>query len=195
MIQKVELNENLMEERKKQMRSDRTFFIVLAVMSIIVLVIAYLNNFVFILIQVDGESMLPTFNTGDVVIVNRKVEPQKGDIVIIEGEKHGAYIIKRVIAVGGETVKLDGGYVYVDGKMIEEPYVIKQGETQPLGKLSEWSVGETQLFFLGDNRINSRDSRDDEYGLCEKSQVVGVVEEWSMKMINFNKFLYGLGRR
>ncbi len=193
MINNFEPNENLMGASEKRSRSDIIFFIVLAVMTVIVLVIAYLNAFVFMLVQVDGESMLPTFNTGDVVIVNRKSEISKGDIVIIEGEKQGAYIIKRVIAVGGESVELKNGYVYVDDKMINEPYVIKQGATAPLdGGKTEWQVLDGEVFFLGDNRLNSKDSRSDEYGTCQREQIVGVVEEWSTKMIGFNKFLYGL---
>ena len=157
-------------------------------------VILYLNVNVFFLVKVDGDSMNPTLESGNVVTVNRKLIPEYGDIVIIEGEKKTAYLIKMVIAKEGDTVEIIDGDVYLNGKVLEEDYVKKQSSTFATGKYTKWTLDEDELFYLGDNRMYSKDSRDDEYGACKISQVVGVVEDWSFNVLGLNEFVYNLGR-
>lgn len=168
--------------------------ILLIVLAVIMLVIAYLNTYVFFLVEVSGESMLPTLNSGDVVFVNKKLVAKREAIIIIDGEKSNSYLIKRVIATGGDTVEIKDGYVFINGEKLEEEYVIKDGVTNKMGEKSKWMLTEDEIFYLGDNRINSRDSRDDEYGTCKVEQIVGVVEEWSIEKQKLNRFLYSLGR-
>ena len=168
--------------------------ILLIVLAVIMLVIAYLNTCVFFLVEVSGESMLPTLNSGDVVFVNKKLVAEREAIIIIDGEKSNSYLIKRVIATGGDTVEIKDGYVFINGEKLEEEYVIKDGVTNKMGEKSKWALTEDEIFYLGDNRINSRDSRDDEYGTCKVEQIVGVVEEWSIEKQKLNRFLYSLGR-
>ncbi len=194
MTNKFQPYENLIEERKGLSGADKFFFMLIATLTLIMIIIAYLNAYVYMLVQVDGASMEPTFYTDDVVVVNRKKQPTNGDIVIIDGEKQDSYIIKRVIGVGGQTVKIEDGYVYVDGEMLEEPYLEREGITFPYeGGKSEWQIPQGEFLFFGDNRLNSTDSRYAGYDTCKRSQIVGVVEEWSMKIIKVNEFLYNLG--
>ena len=198
MDETINNGENLEEKEKKDPKPSKgstVLTIILIIMCVILAVTAYLNTFVFFLVEVSGDSMLPTLHTGDVVTVNRNQTASVGDIVIIEGEKKDAYIIKRVIATSGDTVSIEGGAVLVNGKEIDEPYLEKENCTAPMGKKSKWTLKEGEIFFLGDNRINSKDSRDDAYGPCTEEQIVGVVEDWSLKTISVNKFFYELGRK
>jgi signal peptidase I len=195
MDEMINSGENVVEEPQKSSKGSNALTIILIVLCVMLAVVAYLNTYVFFLVEVSGESMMPTLQSGDVVTVNRKLQAKEGDIVIIEGKKNGSYIIKRVIATGGDVVKIKDGKVFVNGEEINEPYIIKENGTAPTGKKSEWTLEEGQIFFLGDNRINSKDSRDDQYGPCTKEQIVGVVESWSLSTIGINKFFYSLGRK
>ncbi len=182
------------EKAKKEKRGNIIFFCIIGFFILLFSVILYLNVNVFFLVKVDGDSMNPTLESGNVVTVNRKLTPEHGDIVIIEGEKKTAYLIKRVIAKEGDTVEIIDGGVYLNGKVLEEDYVKKQSSTFATGKYTKWTLGEDEIFYLGDNRMYSKDSRDDEYGSCKESQVVGVVEDWSFNVLWFNEFVYNLGR-
>ena len=137
-------------------------------------------NFFCIKIDVEGDSMLSTLNSGDQIIARKNKEAKVGDIVIISGEREDSFIIKRVIAVGGQTVKIEDGYVFVDGVKIDEPYLDSQGQTKAhLWK--ERTLKEDEIFFLGDNRLNSEDSRG-KYGTCKEDQIVGVVPNWVVSL-------------
>jgi signal peptidase I len=186
-------NEEALAKEVKQEKSGTFLTVLLIVLSVLLLIVAYLNTQVFFLVQVEGESMLPTLKSGEVVVVNKKATLQSGDIVIIEGEKVNAYLIKRVIATEGQTVKIEGGKVFVDGVAIDEPYVIEENSTTVNGGVNMWELGENQVFFLGDNRPCSKDSRDNEYGPCFEEQVVGVVTNWSLKTMKLNGFVYKVG--
>lgn len=189
-------NEAEIDEKKarKEKRGNIIFFSIIGFFILFFSVILYLNVNVFFLVKVDGDSMNPTLESGNVVTVNRKLTPNYGDIVIIEGEKKTAYLIKRVIAKEGDTVEIIDGGVYLNGKLLEEGYVKKQNSTFATGKASKWTLGEKEIFYLGDNRMFSKDSRDDEYGTCKISQVIGVVEDWSFSILWLNEFVYNLGR-
>lgn len=201
-MDKTELEQNLTEEITEEVaespkkKKNETFLtVLLIVLSILLILIAYLNTQVFFLVKIEGESMLPTLNPKEVVVANRKVEPKVGEIVIIDGEKAGEYIIKRVIAVGGQTVNIEDGRVFVDGKLIEEPYIIEQNSTTVGSGKKEWTLGENEIFFMGDNRPCSKDSRAPEYDTCKRAQIVGVVEEWSLKTLKMNELVYKLGEK
>ena len=137
-------------------------------------------NFFCIKIDVEGGSMLPTLSSGDEVIARKNREAKVGDVVIISGEREDAFIIKRVIAVGGQTVKIEDGYVFVDGVKIDEPYLDSQGQTKA-HLWQERTLKEDEIFFLGDNRLNSEDSRG-KYGTCKESQIAGVVPNWVISL-------------
>ena len=103
-------------------------------------------------------------------------EPKQGDIVVISKESfdNGSPIVKRVIAVEGQTVDIDfeNGIVYVDGIALEEPY-INNLTTNPEGTIFPLTVDNGCIFALGDNRQVSRDSRDPDIGQIDKREVLG----------------------
>jgi signal peptidase I len=108
-------------------------------------------------------SMEATIMTGDRVL-SEKVslyfgDPEPGDIVVFD-DPQGQHpqLIKRVIAVAGQTVSIEGGSVYVDGVALEEPY-INGVETEPGSEPLPVTIGEGQVWLMGDNRPNSGDSR------------------------------------
>lgn len=131
-----------------------------------ILIIAYILAFLLktLIIQpfmIPSGSMEPTLYAGDYVLVSKFIyklkEPARGDIVVFEApfDSQKDYI-KRVIAAGGESVEVKSGTVYINGKKIEEPYVIN---AQDLSNFGPIIVPEDKLFVMGDNRPNSQDSR------------------------------------
>ncbi|MBQ8427099.1 MAG: signal peptidase I [Clostridia bacterium] len=190
----IKVNKSLMEKAREKTKSDLVFLVVVAIVVLVMSVVVFLNTFVFFNVQIKGPSMEPTMYENDVLIANRYKKPTHGSIVIISGEKaNGEWIIKRVIAMEGDTVEIRlDGYVYIRyaGKSeftkLEESYVKEKGATLRLDWTSK-TLTEGEIFYLGDNRGNSKDSRHSDFLTCDVSQIVGVVEDWSFALKNFNK--------
>ena len=129
---------------------------------------------------VDGESMLPTLRNGErLVISNLFYEPAPGDIVVLCGEadrEEGRNLIKRIIAVGGQTIDIDfeTGEVTVDGEVLDEPYILERTHLDE-GTEFPLTVPEGEVFVMGDNRNGSRDSRSLSVGTVKEEYIVGRV--------------------
>lgn len=144
--------------------------------AVILLVLVF--SLVFRPATVVGDSMLNTFANGDkVACVHSFSGYEYGDVVIIShATKYGESVIKRVIAVGGDSVNIDfhSGTVSVNGMELDEPYV-----TAPTFESYDVAfplvVPEGRLFVLGDNRNDSIDSRSTEIGLVDENNVLGKV--------------------
>ena len=97
---------------------------------------------------------------GDKALLLRTKKARRGDIVVFMHESGGKteQWIKRVIGVSGDTVRISDGKVYLNGKELDESYAL--GNTFPRGVTDEWTVGDGEMFVLGDNRAVSQDSRD-----------------------------------
>lgn len=127
-------------------------------------------------------SMEPTFYNGDYVFISKQAytlfgDPERGDVVVFhtglqtdEGEDKN--LIKRVIGLPGDTVEIIGGYVYLNGERVDEPYINEQGLS---GEMEEITVAEGQLFCMGDNRRVSLDSRDPSVGCVDQDEILGKV--------------------
>lgn len=191
------INDSLNERQIKKERSDFNFIIIAAFLLLIMSVVIFLNKYVYFNVIVDGSSMVPTLQSEDVLVVNRKSDVERGSIIVIEGEKFdgggSVWLIKRAIAFGGDTVHIDNGKVYVNGSAIDEPYLPDTTFTKP-NDWQEYTLKEDEIFYLGDNRNFSSDSRYAPYGPCNQSQVVGVVEEWSLSWRWLSGFFYDLGK-
>lgn len=141
------------------------------VFSLVVLILIFL--FIFRVVGVEGASMEYTLSTGDRLIVSHLFyDPEPGDIVVVElDEFFDTPIIKRVIAVGGQTVDIDSetGVVRVDGKQLEEPYT--HDPTSPKALHYPLIVPEGSVFVMGDNRVNSTDGRN--FGCVDKKHILG----------------------
>ena len=140
------------------------------------------------IIGIIGSSMVPTFHDGDSVIISDMFyEPKQGDVVVLRKLAFQEEpIIKRVIAVAGQTVNIDfqKGVVYVDGKALDEPYVAEPTYTA-LDFKGEITVPSNCVFVMGDNRNNSTDSRRSVIGCVDKRYILGKV---LLRILPINKF-------
>lgn len=154
----------------------------------LVVTIGYIcANYVGI-VKVKGESMLPTYNNGQIILMNRH-EPtyDRGDVVIVdetyEGDTTSYYVIKRIIAFAGDKIEFDNdtSSIYVNNEKIDESYLNDAVFSFP-DEYNNYVVPQNYVFVMGDNRNNSYDSRD--YGPIQESQLMGKVINWG-KIINF----------
>ncbi|MDR0858751.1 MAG: signal peptidase I [Oscillospiraceae bacterium] len=147
--------------------------------SIVVAWVVCLLVFVFGVRQigVDGRSMVPTLHHEDRIIVSNVLfEPSPGDIVVLTNKEFMTKpIVKRVIAVGGDTVDIDydAGFVIINGTPIEEPYINERMSPRLSGVEFPLTVPEDYIFVMGDNRNNSSDGR--VFGPVDKREVLGKV--------------------
>lgn len=126
---------------------------------------------------VEGDSMLPTFHTGQYLIISRADyllgQPERGDVVVFHYPLAPENdFIKRVIGLPGETVALRAGQLFVDGVALDEPY-LREACTLVSCPDAEWQVAPGQYFMMGDNRNESRDSR--AFGPVDRAFFVGEV--------------------
>jgi signal peptidase I len=114
---------------------------------LIVVVVKY----IFIGVRVHGNSMEPTLMNGQVKFVNRlaylRSSPKRGDVVAIRAPDLGAVILKRVIGLPGEHVQIKRGNVFINGKLLEEPYAKGRTTYHPNQDLEQ-----NQYYLIGDNR-------------------------------------------
>jgi signal peptidase I len=127
------------------------------------------RNFLGSVSVVTGCSMAPTFEEGTRVYTKPiSGSVNRGDVVVMD-DGAGDDAIKRIVGLPGETVYLWRGYVFIDRKILLEPYVPKKVYTLPRQRVAVFELGPDQYFVLGDNRPNSADSR--LYGAVERKQI------------------------
>ena len=168
-----------MQEEEKQTAKGRDLYEWVQSLVGSVLVVVAIFTFVIRMMGVDGHSMLNTLQHGDrLLVVNSMLyhDYKYGDIVILR--KNGVFdddpIVKRVIAVEGQTVDIDfaEGIVYVDGEALEEDYIREPTYTAE-GTEFPLTVPEGSIFVMGDNRNGSSDSRDYRLGTVDTRYVIG----------------------
>jgi signal peptidase I len=135
---------------------------------------------------VEGQSMQPNFYTGQLVIVNRFAyyfaTPQRGDVIVLHDPNNPQQdFIKRVMALPGETVELRESRVYVNGVLMEEPYIAQFCGCSD----HKWELKADEYFVLGDNRGHSFDSHI--FGPINRHVIVGQawIRYWPIQDIGF----------
>lgn len=158
-------------EGTRSSRTGRTIVLALAgALAIALIVVVLLRVFVLSIYYIPSVSMDPTFETGDRIIVNRlDTSPERGDVVV-HRRADGNEVVQRVVAVGGETVRFEDGRLFIDDEPIDEPYLGPDAVTEDVEALT---VPPGRLYVLGDNRMNSADSR--LTGPVPVENVVGTV--------------------
>lgn len=146
---------------------------------------AFIRYFLFTPIVVDGDSMMPTLENGDRMIVNKfsyKIgEPERFDIVVFHAPEQKDYI-KRVIGVPGDFVEYKDDQLYINGEAIDEPYLdaykaqISEGNLTGDFSLNDIDpsldvIPEGYVFVMGDNRRFSKDSR--HIGIVDQKEIIG----------------------
>ena len=141
---------------------------------------------------VQEHSMENTLEPNDYLFISKQSyhlfgDPQRGDIIVFHSQLTTAdgtekLLVKRIIALPGDTVFITGGIVYINGEPQDEPYT-KDGYTNT--EMAEITVPEGQLFCLGDNRQNSRDSRDPLIGFVDEDEVLGKAV---FRLFPFSRF-------
>lgn len=116
-------------------------------------------------LEIAGDSMAPTYRSGDWIVARRTSSPRVGSVVVATVD--GCTTLKRVVALSGQTVTVDGGVVAIDGVPWDDSW---DGATRPDGT---WTLSSDEVFVLGDNRPHSTDSR--HHGPIQTSSVQGVA--------------------
>ena len=152
------------EENKKQKSKLREVIDFLLPILIAVAVALVLKYCIIANAVVPTGSMLNTIQEGDRVIASRlayvKDDPQRYDIVIFKyPDDEKQYYVKRIVGLPGETLSFKNGYTYVNGEKLDESYLPTQGITYPRHEGDTFTVPEGCIFFMGDNRGGSNDSR------------------------------------
>ena len=169
-LQQVEAERRNLKRRqrfKKAMQS--TVFILIVVAAIAVLI----ATIVMPVLQVNGNSMEPTLNDGEIILVFKTDKFKTGDLCSFYWQNK--LLLKRVIGVAGDVINItDDGTVYVNGEALEEPYISEKA----LGECDidfPYQVPEDRIFVLGDHRSVSVDSRSSSIGCIKSEQIVGRV--------------------
>lgn len=166
--------ENKTEEKVKY--AGLFDFVSIIVSAVVIVAIAF--TFFVRTVGVKGDSMYPTLHDRDRILLSAFTDAKPGDIVVTCQPSKVDYIeptlVKRVIALGGQTVDIDfeKGVVYVDGEALEDAYVneltyVQEDFTGPV------TVPEGYVFVMGDNRNHSTDSRDARVGYIRDDYILG----------------------
>ena len=153
--------------------------------AISLLIAVFIINFIFQIVVVNGESMMPTLQNNDKLIIEklskRIIATKRNDIVVIKYPADiSQRLIKRVIAVAGDTVKISDNRLYINGKIMNEYYKNEKF----MKDYDEAIVPEGSIFVLGDNRNFSEDSRSSDIGFVKLNLLEGKAV---IRLYPFNK--------
>jgi len=138
-----------------------------------------ISHFFLQSVKIVGRSMVPTLCDSQHYLLNRWIyyvrSPRQSDIVVLRDPSDNGYSVKRVIAAPGDSVYLKDGSVYVNGRKLKESYLAPGTPTFTDSKYHDQliSCGKGQFFVLGDNRLNSIDSRS--YGPVPRTNILGPI--------------------
>jgi len=169
------------EERKRQIRNNVIDWI--KSIGIAIATTMFVTTFVFNTAVVQGDSMNPTLEDSDRLIVKKyetflKTEEYKrGDLIIFESplEDDDRVFIKRVIGLPGETINITDGELYVNEMKIQEPYIAENIYTQPLLYGRDYLVSENELFVMGDNRYPDKSNDSRSFGSISFDHIEGKI--------------------
>ena len=158
-----------------------TVFVLLVVAAVAVLI----TTLFLPILQISGDSMSPTLEHDEIIVLMKTKKFDRGDLIGFYYQ--GKSLLKRVIALPGDEVAIDpDGNVYVNGELLEEPYVTDKG----LGDCDlefPYRVEGTSYFVMGDRRSNSVDSRNSAVGAVSRDDIIGkvFVRVWPIPKFGF----------
>lgn len=133
---------------------------------IIVIIVIVIRTFIMTPVKVDGDSMYNTLSNNDILILYKLSSIDRFDIVVLKESDNNETIIKRIIGLPGDKIKIRNNKIYVNNKIIEDKYAY--GQTSDYDEIT---LGEDEYFVLGDNRLISKDSR--YFGAIKKDDIKG----------------------
>lgn len=150
---------------------------------VILVIVVLFRTFIATPVIVSGPSMNPTLENGELMILFKRSKIERFDIVVVNNGKED--IIKRVMALPGESISCEDGKWYVNDRLQEEDYSKKTEYCTPSGKktFDKVTLKNDEYFVLGDNRMNSADSR--EYGPFDRKHLKGKSD---FVLFPFKKF-------
>ncbi len=175
-VEQVETEIKNIKYRKK-FRS--TLLSTISILVVVAAVAVLVSTLFFPVVQVSGSSMEPTLNEGDILVLLKSDDVKYGELCCVSWQNKS--LLKRVIGLSGDVIDIDNdGSVFVNGELIDEPYV----EKKELGRCDidfPYQVPDNKIFILGDQRGTSVDSRSSAIGCIGKDQIVGKVlfKVWS----------------
>ncbi len=157
-------------------------------MALMIILLCF--TFLFRIANVDGKSMLPTLRHGDWLVVSGQETYRRGDIIIItQPNDLDKPLVKRVIAVGGETIDIDfqSHEVFVNGVLLNESY-IREPTALSYDVQFPFVVPEGCVFAMGDNRNDSLDSRSSRVGCIDERYILGKAVFRILPITDFKHF-------
>lgn len=151
---------------------------------IILVVMIFLFLFVVAFVPIAGNSMFPTLEEGDVVIVSKLTSNYQRNSIIVFKDSNGKSYVKRIIGLPGEEVHYLNGYLYINGEVQKETFLDDDIVTSNFlfedicdtEKCPDGVIPDDMYLVLGDNRPESVDSRDPDIGLVSKDNIDGIVK-------------------
>ena len=142
----------------------------------IVLLSIIINAYVLQLVIINSDSMQPNFNKQDMLLINKMKNLQKIDrydiVVVKTKDRYNPSIVKRVYGLPGETIRIKDSKIYINGKIIKDPY-LKENKYKSGLATKEIKLKDDEYFVLGDNRNKSCDSRHKNLGIVNKKYIMG----------------------
>jgi signal peptidase I len=158
------------------------------IISILIAIVLafFIRYFIVELYMVEGPSMRPTLVNGERLVVNKFIyrfkAPERGEVLVFRYPRDPSRdFIKRVIAVAGDTVEIKDGRVFLNGQLLNEPYILERIK----GSYPIATVPEGHIYVMGDNRNNSEDSRFKDVGFVPLELIKGkaVTVFWPLDHI------------
>ena len=167
-------------KKKKKAKKDGGIGETIRYLVFVIVVSWLIITFVTQRTEVQGSSMEPHLHNGENIMVDklsyRFHDPERFDIIVFRYlYKKNTFYIKRVIGLPGETVQIADGVIYINGEPLEEDYGLEE-ITNPGRALEPITLGEDEYFVLGDNRIQSYDSRQADVGPLKKADFRGKIQ-------------------
>ncbi len=171
-------NESVHQEKHSWLRTiaiGRNPKVTLIRVAVLVVVCTILFKYVLLPVRVDGPSMLPTYKDNSVNLINRlayrNADPQRGDIVAVRYSGTSMMLMKRVVALPGETIEFVNGRILIDGRYLEEPYLKNPCDWNV--KPNHSTMRADEYYVVGDNRSMPYQLHDK--GGAKRERILGKV--------------------